>query len=632
MDEKDYENELENIEPEVTESETSLPKSATEYEDNDNWTFDAEAKSLTADFDDLFVADDSDKNASEVVEELEEEEEKHKAEEKEALQKDKIVISKEPLKFIPGVIFVIAVIVVLSFFGYRYYNVPNSKEGALMNPGSVVLTVDDVKVSAGMYNYYYSSIVSYYESYAAYGQVSLDTSQSYDTQYTTDENGNKISWSDYFEKQTLDQIEYITVYYGKALDEGVTLTQKQKDIVEEQLGTLQTSADEAGKTLDEYIQQQFGKYVSTETIRAMLEQYYYAANYRGLYATKPLDEEYLTTYGKEHEKEYYTTDISYIALEIDQTSDETVNASIAQAEEYVSRITDEQSVLDLVPEVYGSFIDQDAQQIMANSDSVTEEEAQQQALQTYLDSTKITVSYTDSMNYFDEDTTNWLFEEAKVGDTNYFANTEAGYIYVMLKTSDAYRDEATVYTIRHALIAPETEESADATATGQQTEFTEEQLAQAQEKAQELLDKFISDNGSETDFALLAEEYSTDPGSTTMSGQNDVYGGLYEITEDTNFVENFKNWVLDPSRKTGDTGLVESDYGYHIMYFIKSAPSYETQLIKDARNAKLNEMIDNADIDVKQGRLDRTVEGYMEFKKANTDTAQSSAQNVNPAQ
>ena len=35
-----------------------------------------------------------------------------------------------------------------------------------MNPASVVATVDGQKISIGMYDYYYASIVSYYEQYA----------------------------------------------------------------------------------------------------------------------------------------------------------------------------------------------------------------------------------------------------------------------------------------------------------------------------------------------------------------------------------------------------------------------------------------------------------------------------------
>ena len=33
-------------------------------------------------------------------------------------------------------------------------------------------------------------------------------------------------------------------------------------------------------------------------------------------------------------------------------------------------------------------------------------------------------------------------------------------------------------------------------------------------------------------------------------------------------MESFRDWALDPSRQPGDTGLVQSDYGWHIMYYV----------------------------------------------------------------
>ena len=33
-------------------------------------------------------------------------------------------------------------------------------------------------------------------------------------------------------------------------------------------------------------------------------------------------------------------------------------------------------------------------------------------------------------------------------------------------------------------------------------------------------------------------------------------------------VTNFNDWCFDESRKTGDTGIVESTYGYHVMYYV----------------------------------------------------------------
>ena len=40
-----------------------------------------------------------------------------------------------------------------------------------------------------------------------------------------------------------------------------------------------------------------------------------------------------------------------------------------------------------------------------------------------------------------------------------------------------------------------------------------------------------------------------------------------DLDASTSFVQEFKDWYLDENRKVGDTGLVKSVYGYHIMYF-----------------------------------------------------------------
>ena len=42
---------------------------------------------------------------------------------------------------------------------------------------------------------------------------------------------------------------------------------------------------------------------------------------------------------------------------------------------------------------------------------------------------------------------------------------------------------------------------------------------------------------------------------------------IFDVSPDSSLVESFRDWCLDSSRQVGDTGIVESDYGYHIMYF-----------------------------------------------------------------
>lgn len=137
-----------------------------------------------------------------------------------------------------------------------------------------------------MYDYYYASIVSYYEQYASYGYYSLDTTKDYSKQYTTDDDGNKISWQKFFETEALKEVEQITTYYSKALEEGVTLTSAQKKTIDKQISTLKDSASQNDVSLDQYIKANFGTYCSEDTIRIMLEQYYLSANYKGKFKSE----------------------------------------------------------------------------------------------------------------------------------------------------------------------------------------------------------------------------------------------------------------------------------------------------------------------------------------------------------
>ncbi|MFR8334817.1 MAG: peptidylprolyl isomerase [Oscillospiraceae bacterium] len=45
-------------------------------------------------------------------------------------------------------------------------------------------------------------------------------------------------------------------------------------------------------------------------------------------------------------------------------------------------------------------------------------------------------------------------------------------------------------------------------------------------------------------------------------------GGLYENVALGQMVEAFNDWIFDTSRKAGDVGIVETDYGCHLMYFV----------------------------------------------------------------
>jgi len=120
-------------------------------------------------------------------------------------------------------------------------------------------------------------------------------------------------------------------------------------------------------------------------------------------------------------------------------------------------------------------------------------------------------------------------------------------------------------------------------------------------KAQEILDQVNSGE----DFAALAAEFSEDEGSKNT-------GGIYQVRQDGQFVKEFEQWAF--SHEPGDTGIVRSEFGFHVMKLEDIFNTFESQLEDVAFNYKtslyqtaMNEAFTNGEYNVE------VKEGYNEF-------------------
>ena len=121
------------------------------------------------------------------------------------------------------------------------------------------------------------------------------------------------------------------------------------------------------------------------------------------------------------------------------------------------------------------------------------------------------------------------------------------------------KDSGKVVNVRHILIRPE---GATLDAYNRAT-ATDDQWEACRQKCQDMLDAWIRDGASEDAFAALAVAHSVDTGSAAD-------GGLYTGVEQGDMVKAFDEWCFDASRQSGDSGLVKTEYGYHLMYFAGS--------------------------------------------------------------
>lgn len=553
----------------------------TEPEDNEGWQFDASAPAAE---NDVFLG------AGGAEFRLAPEQASAPAEEEAQTQvrPKEIVIKKEKVTVILSVLVAVAITALLVVLGIRYYTLPNSNEK--MNPGNVALTVGGTDISVGMYNYYYDSVVYEYTYYANYGYYDLDTGADFSKQYTTDSDGNEISWLDLFKQTTVERIKSTVVYYEKGLEAGITLTQEQNDEIEAQLDSVRESASAAGKSVNEYAEDTFGAYCGMETLRKYMEQYYIAGSYYNQYhiVGRPGQQE-TDAYFSEHQDEYKSCSYALLELEYDTTDDSTKSESIENAKSYMAQITDVDSMRALIPQACASLIDRFI--------SAGYFETQEEAVTALSDSIEATQARTDIENSFSAEIADWMFDESNAaGSTNYYANEDVGVIYVLLKTSQPFLEETQVYSVRHILVIPGSDdESSENASASDDKDYTEEEWAAALDEAQAIVEKYNATDKSELSFAGLAEEYSDDTESTS-SGSSGLYGGGYEGVSLGQMVSEFEDWAMDASRSYGDVDIVRSEHGYHIMFFIFSGPEY----MYDAQTACFSEsalaVMDSAEV------------------------------------
>lgn len=170
----------------------------------------------------------------------------------------------------------------------------------------------------------------------------------------------------------------------------------------------------------------------------------------------------------------------------------------------------------------------------------------------------------------------------------YFAEHEADFA-----ESGVTKDSGPMVDVRHILIMPQ----GGATAEDGTTTYSEEEWEACRASAQAILDEWLDGEATEDSFAALANAYSEDGGSNTN-------GGLYtNVTQSTSFVEPFKEWCLDESRRVGDYGLVQTTYGYHVMYLSGSRQTWyayaQSSLLTELSNQMLNNAMEEYPMNVK---------------------------------
>jgi hypothetical protein len=423
----------------------------------------------------------------------------------------------------------------------------------------------------------------------------LDVNKPLDKQFFDEEAGQ--TWADYFLESAKRTAVSVYALNDVAKAEGFTLSEELAGNVDSIISNFSLYASVYGYAdADAYVKAMYGKGATVEGMRKYVEMSLLTDSYRNAHqdALTFTDEE-LRAAEAENFHKYSSFTYNYYYLPASRfleggTANEDGSTTYSPEEEAASVVAAKEAAESIKNSGITSVEDLDAAvaALPINAESTTAK----------------STGYTDyAYSAIDKDLAEWLTDSnRKAGDVEVIANlststaddgtetTETlGYFVALFHSAND--NSFALKNVRHILVSFE---GGTTDETGY-TVYSDEEKAAAKAGAQEILDAWMAGEATEDSFAALATEKTTDTGSAAN-------GGLYEDIYPGQMVPEFEDWCFDSSRKVGDTGIVETTYGYHVMYFVgDSAQTYRdyqiaSELATAAQDAWYNNIVDTAEV------------------------------------
>lgn len=443
---------------------------------------------------------------------------------------------------------------------------------------TVAATVGDHQISNAELSYYYIDYVNNYaNTYGNYLSLfGIDSTVALDKQMYDEEAG--VTWADNFISEAASSVKSIYALADAAEAEGFTLPQEQQDQVDIMSNNLDSYATIYGYSdANSFLKAQYGNGASKESYMAYYQRNLLASAYQTQHQNslsytpeqiREADSQDPAAYSSFSYAQYHIPVSKYLT---GGTTDEEGNttytaeertAAIAAAKEAIAPLCDVDTVEALDAAIAAMEINADTE---AASTVYTNQA--RTGINSYLS------AWVTAENREPGDVT-CIEIPGTVKDENGEDMETITAFYVVLFTG---KDEnlTNLVNVRHILVGFEGEAQEDGT-------YSDEVKEAAKTKAEEILNEWKSGDANEDSFAALANEKSTDNGSNAN-------GGLYENVYPGQMVAAFNDWCFDASRKPGDTDIVETNYGYHVMYF--SSTSDQTyrdyQIVNNLRNTDM---------------------------------------------
>lgn len=463
------------------------------------------------------------------------------------------------------------------------------------------------------YNYNYTSFIG------TYGSAIIDSSKDLSEQYYNEE--EKTTWKDYFITSTKEYFTQIMVFAEAAQQAGLKLTEEDTKTLDDSFEQIKSMAEDEGKTVDEYFKQLYGDGITQKDVRAMQEMSTLGLKYRNqLYESyKNTEEEYEKEFNDNKTSyqvaDYYLYTFAFASSESSESSetstavDEKTKNELKEYANALSNSKDEKEFKDYLTK----YLKDNPELVhveTSGEESLTEDKLNSSINDTVEACAHLKSSYDDST-----DTNKWIFDASrKAGDTK-VNETEKGF-EVVLVTKPIYRDESLTRSVRHILI-----DSSSVVSAGLAEDKSSVTDNQVKDYATKVYNEWTEKDTTEAKFAELANKYSTDPGSNTN-------GGLYTNVVEGQMVPTFNDWLFDKNRKQGDSGIVKTDYGYHIMYYVGTGlKSWQIRMESKLKEQKLTEDYDALKAKVKIDFNDEVI-NKVQITQTEESGSESSAANL----
>ena len=472
-----------------------------------------------------------------------------------------------------ALITVIAIVAALIIIALAAFNAFSGK-GIILRSKTAAES-ENFKMSGTMMAYAAGS--AYQQIFESFEALGVDTTKSLKEQYLPT-GDNSMSWFDYIMESAKGSTDQILSLCEYAKANGIELDDEAKALVKENMDALKdTAASYNYPSVDNFVKAVYRNGVNEKDVEKFVELYVLSSKGSEAFAdsVKPTleDEE---AYYAEHPDEFNGVDFyAYsVKLAAEETDDESVEIDVSEDESAAA-------VLDAIGFSQKLAEAKDADEfksLVREYEATLDPEADEEALDEIAESTFQKHVLKSAIG--NEEVSAWLFDEANIGKVNLITDTENGVYTVYLLDKGAYRDETKNRAVRHILIEADKENPDDDSA------------------AQEILAALKEANFSEEKWNELASEKSIDAGSNEN-------GGLYDDVVEGQTYESFNDWLFDEARVEGDSGIVKSNAGWHVMYYVGEAENSawmtaaKDGITYDKYNAMLEEMGDSIKYDDK---------------------------------